>query len=67
MLNITTLNIRKKRTVSMKVSMLLIAGMMILCASIASAEPSARNVGTTAVDPKRSYGAIDVIMYQTSW
>jgi len=38
--------------------------MAILRASISCAEPLAKDFNG---DPKRSYGAIDVILYQTSW
>ncbi len=56
---LTVLDVDKKRIAFWKKALLL-AGMIILYSAQASADPSAG-------EPKRSYGAIDVIMYQTSW
>jgi hypothetical protein len=38
----------------------------LVWSSIAGAEP-ARGRPDPAAEPKRSYGSVDVIMYQTSW
>jgi hypothetical protein len=50
-----------------KKAIFLLAGILLLSVSIAGAESSARKADPSANEPKRSYGSIDVIMYQTSW
>jgi len=44
----------------------LLLSVMLSWSSAAVAEPG-RGRPELSVEPKRSYGAIDVIMYQTSW
>jgi hypothetical protein len=45
-----------------------LSAFILLCIVLAwSAAAVAGPRGAIAGDPKRSYGAIDVVMYQTSW
>ena len=45
---------------------LALIGIALFWSTIAAAEPG-RGRSDVSAEPKRSYGAIDVIMYQTSW
>ena len=40
--------------------------MLLIVSAVAAAEPGRGRPDQTA-QPRRSYGAIDVILYQTSW
>jgi hypothetical protein len=45
-----------------------LAASIVLCIVLAwTTAATAGPRGSIEVEPKRSYGAIDVIMYQTSW
>ena len=45
---------------------LVLIGIALFWSTIAAAEPGRGRPGPPA-EPKRSYAAIDVVMYQTSW
>ena len=45
---------------------LLLAGLVLIAVVAFAATPAQKSDGTESA-PKRSYGAIDVILYQTSW
>jgi len=45
---------------------LVLIGIALFWSTIAAAEPG-RGRPDPSAEPQRSYGAIDVIMYQTSW
>jgi len=59
-------DIEKKRSAG-RIVMFLLVGVVLLFVSIALGEPPVRKTDPLQGDPKRSYGAIDVILYQTEW
>jgi hypothetical protein len=57
--------IKNMKTVRLIVPTLV--ALSIVYASIALADSAVRRTGPVEGDAKRSYGAVNVIMYQTSW
>ena len=45
---------------------ILVLGMLLAWSSVVTAEPG-RGRPDLSTEPQRSYGSIDVILYQTSW
>jgi len=45
---------------------ILVLGMLLAWSSVVTAEPG-RGRPDLSAEPQRSYGSIDVILYQTSW
>jgi len=62
----TILDSIQKKAAVRKLAIMLV-GTAIVYASLVSAEPSTSKTGRIEGDPKRSNGAIDVTLYQTSW
>lgn len=63
---IRVISVIKKRTAIWKTAFLL-AGMITLYGALACAASAGSKADPSVGEPKRSYGSIDVIMYQTSW